>query len=181
MRILAVVLAMLASLPLVASGELPEGYWFEMIAKVFNFVAFFGFLFWLLRRPVSSMLENSRREVERKLAEAEEKEQAASRRMKEIEERMAGLEAEIEEILRKTDEAARNEKEAILQRAKQEADKIRLAAEREIENRYNTARRELQSFVADLAVDKAEELIRSQMTTRDVNRSMERYIEELKG
>ncbi len=181
MRNLMIMLLLLCAMPLAASGELPEGYWFEMIAKVFNFIVFFGFLFWLLRKPIAEMLDNSRRELKRKLAEAEEKEETAARRMKEIEDRMAGLETEVEEILRRTDEAARQEKENILERAKQEAEKIRLAAEREIENRYNTARRELQAFVADLAVDKAEELIRSQMTVQDLNRSMERYIEELKG
>lgn len=181
MRKLVTAFFLLCTLPLVASGELPDGYWFELVAKVVNFFIFFGFLFWVLRKPVAAMLENSRRELEQKLAEAEEKDRAATRKMEEIEKRMSGLESEVEEILRRTDEAARLEKDAILERARLEAEKIRKAAEREIDNRYNTARRELQAFVADLAVDKAEEVIRSRMTAADLNRSMEQYIEELKG
>lgn len=179
MRRIVVLLCLLVTAPLMASEGLPDGYWFELTAKVVNAGAFFGLLFWLLRKPIAGMIQSGREELERKLKEAEEKEQLADKRLQEIDARMAGLESEVRELLEKTDQAANREKETIIAKAREEADKIRHNAQREIENRFRVARLELQAYMTDLALEKAEDLIREHMTGKDVEKSMDRFIEEL--
>jgi len=178
---LLVVFVLLVSIPVAASSGsgFPEGYWFELTAKVVNAVVFFGVLFWLLKKPIAGAMKSQREDLARRLQEAEEKEKLADRKLKEIEERMARLSDEVEEILKRTDEAANREKDQIIQRAKEEAEKIRRTAEREIENRMRTARLELHQYLMDLAVSKAEQLMRERMTESDVRQSMDRYIREL--
>ena len=87
----------------------------------------------------------------------------------------------MEEILKKTDEAANREKQRILEQAKLEADKIRRIAEREIENRFRTARNELRKYMTDLAVEKAEAILLEKMEARDVENTMMQYLSELEG
>ena len=181
MRRLCVILVLLLTVPLMASEGLPEGYWFEMTAKVLNAAVFFGFLYFLLRKPIGAMIRSSREELERELKEAQEKEERAHKRLQEIESRMAGLESEIEDLLRKTDEAAHREKESIILKAREEAEKIRRNAEREIDNRFRVAKQELQAYMTDLALEKAEGMIREQLNRDDVEKSLDRFIREMES
>lgn len=175
------VLVILLGVLLFVGWQLQEGYWFELTAKIFNAIVFFGFLFWLLKKPVADALRSQRENLVLQLEDAELKEKEAVERLHQIEERMAGLKDEVEEILKKTDEAANREKQRILNQAKLEADKIQRIAEREIENRFRTARDELRKYMTDLAVENAEAILLEKMGTRDVENTMMQYLKELEG
>ncbi len=168
-------------IPVFASGNVPEGYWFEMFAKSVNAIIFFGLLFWLAKKPIVAALRSQRENLAQQLEEAEQKEKEAAERLAQIEKRMAGLKDEVEEILKKTDAAANREKEKILEQAKKEAEKIRQIAEREIENRFRTAREELRSYMTNLAVEKAEAILMEKMNGTDVEHTMTQYLKELEG
>ncbi|NOZ12019.1 MAG: ATP synthase F0 subunit B [Acidobacteria bacterium] len=168
-------------IPVFASGNVPEGYWFEMFAKSVNAIIFFGLLFWLAKKPIVAALRSQRENLARQLEEAEQKEKDAAERLARIEERMAGLKNEVEEILKKTDAAANREKEKILEQAKMEAEKIKQIAEREIENRFRTAREELRNYMTNLAVEKAEAVLKEKMEAKDVEHTMLQYLKELEG
>jgi len=174
-----VVFAFLMTIPVFASGHVPEGYWFELMAKSVNAVVFFGFLFWLLKKPVVNALSSQRENLSLQLEDAERKEKEAAARLDQIEKRMSGLKAEVEEVLKKTDEAANREKQRILEQAKLEADKVRSIAEREIEIRFRTARNELRKYMTDLAVEKAEAILLDKMEPKDVENTMMQYLSEL--
>ncbi|MCK5879193.1 MAG: ATP synthase F0 subunit B [Holophagae bacterium] len=176
-----VVLVILLIVLLFVGWQLREGYWFELTAKIFNTIVFFGFLFWLLKKPVVNALRSQRENLALQLEDAERKEKEAADRLAQIEKRMAGLKDEVEEILKKTDEAANREKQRILEQAKLEADKIQRIAEREIENRFRTARDELRKYMTDLAVENAQAILIEKMETRDVENTMMQYLKELEG
>ncbi len=176
-----IVLVFLIGAPAFAAGQVPEGYWFELMAKTINAVVFFGFLFWLLKKPVANALRSQRENLTLQLEKAEQKEKEAAERLSQIEKRMTGLKDEVEEILKKTDEAANREKQRILEHARLEADKIRRIAERDIENRFRTARNELRKYMADLAVEKAQAILLEKMEIRDVENTMKQYMNELEG
>ncbi len=169
------------AIPVFAAGQVPEGYWFELFAKSVNAIIFFGLLIWLVSKPIKNALRTQRENLAFQLEEAERKEKEAAERLSQIEKRMAGLKDEVEQILRKTDEAANREKERILEQAKLEADKIQKIAEREIENRLRTARNELREYMTKLAVEKAETILLEKMRPEDVDHTMVQYLKELEG
>ena len=176
-----VVLVFFLGVPAFAAGHVPEGYWFELFAKSVNAVVFFGVLFWLVRKPIANALRSQRENLSLQLEDAESKEKEAAERLAQIEARMEGLKDEVEEILKKTDEAANREKERILEQAKREAEKIHRIAEREIEMRFRTAKDELRKYMTDMAVEKAESILLEKMETRDIENTMMQYLKELEG
>ncbi len=152
-----------------------------LIGHVFNFVVFAFVLYKLLKKPIAEVMRNQRVELIKKLEEAEKKEKESEKKLKEIEERMAKLKDEVEAILKKTDEIANKEKEKILAKAKEEAEKIKKLADIEIQNKINAAKKELKNYMLDLASKNAEELIKSSITEKDIDGTIENYFKELEG
>ncbi len=151
------------------------------IGHVFNVIVFVYVLYYFLKSPVKEVIKTKRSELLKKLKEADEKEKESAERLKEIEDRMNGLKNEIEDILKRTEQIALKEKEKILQKAKEEADKIKKLAELEVENKLNAAKLELKRYMAELASQRAEEMVKSAITESDIDKSMEKYFSELEG
>ncbi len=152
-----------------------------LIGHIFNFAVFAFVLYALLKKPIAEVMRNQRITLIKKLEEAEKKEKESEQRLKEIEERMAKLKDEVEAILKKTDEVANKEKEKILEKAKEEAEKIKKLADIEIQNKINAAKKELKKYMLDLASKNAEELIKTSITEKDIDGTIENYFKELEG
>ncbi len=152
-----------------------------LIGHIFNFVVFVFVLYYLLKNPIKEAFRNQRIALIKKLEEAEKKEKESERKLKEIEDRMAGLKDEIEAILKKTDDIANKEKEKIIAKAKEEAEKIKKMADIAIENKIKQAKAELKKYMAELASQKAEEMIKNTITEKDIDGTIEKYFSELEG
>ncbi len=158
---------------------LSEGYWFRQLAGLVNLSILIGVLVYLLKKPIAEAFVRKQKEVADAIENAKRKEEEAERKVKEVEERLASLKSEIEQILNKTDEAANMEKEKIIKKAHEEAEKIKKMAELSIENRMKTAKREIKEYIATLAVKTAEEKIINSLSEKDIEKSYEKYLEEL--
>lgn len=131
-------------------------YW---VSVVLNFVVIALLLLVLLKSHLPGMFRARAETIRRSLEEARQASQEAQGRLAQIEARLAKLDGEIAAMHAAADEESRQEGERIRATAEQDKNKIVEAAEQEIAAAANLARRELKTYVAELAVALAQKQI----------------------
>ncbi len=137
--------------------SLVAAYW-ACIALNFAIVAVAIILF--LKSSLPGMFRGRTQEIQKGIEEARRSSEDAGRRLREIENRLSRLSVEIGDMQKHAEAESRAEEERILASIAEEKKKIVEAAEQEIGQASNVARRELQKYAADLAVSIAEKSIR---------------------
>lgn len=164
-----------------AGPSLNAEYWFDQFVKFFNIALVIGVLFYLLRKPVANFFRKRAAQIEEDIKAAEQAREDAKAKLAEVEEEVTQLQAKIAEI---KEEAAREgeiEKQRIIEQAKEEAKRLIKAAEKEVENRTKAGRQELKEYAAELAVERAREILRRQLADDDDIRLIERTIKDIGG
>jgi F-type H+-transporting ATPase subunit b len=137
--------------------SLVAAYW-ACVALNFAIVAIAILLF--LKSSLPAMFRGRTQEIQKGIEEARRSSADAGRRLLEIENRLSRLGVEIDDMQKHAEAESRAEEERILASIAEEKKKIVEAAEQEIGQASNVARRELQKYAADLAVSIAEKSIR---------------------
>ncbi len=129
----------------------PHGmYWVSMAA---NF-AFLALFFWmLLKSKLPQIFRERTNTIKKALTEAQAASAEASRRLGDIESRLAKLDTEVSQIRAEAERQAATEEEDIRAAAEEDKHKVVDAAEAEITAIARSARHDLKSFAASLAVD----------------------------
>jgi F-type H+-transporting ATPase subunit b len=129
----------------------PHGmYWVSMAA---NFI-FLALFFWmLLKSRLPQMFRERTNTIKKALMEAQAASAEASRRLGNIESRLAKLDTEVSQIRAAAEREAAVEEERIRATAEEDKRKVVDAAEAEIAAIARSARHDLKSFAASLAVD----------------------------
>ncbi len=129
----------------------PHGmYWVSMAA---NF-AFLALFFWmLLKSRLPQIFRERTNTIKKALTEAQAASAEASRRLGDIESRLAKLDTEVSQIRAEAERQAATEEEHIRAAAEEDKHKVVDAAEAEIAAIARSARHDLKSFAASLAVD----------------------------
>ena len=136
----------------------PEGmYWVSLVA---NFV-FLALFFWmLLKSKLPKMFRDRTTSIQKALNEAKAASSEASRRLGDIEARLSKLDVEVSDIRTSAERDAAVEEERIRAAAEEDARKVVDSAEAEIAAIARSARHDLKSFAASLAVDIASHKIK---------------------
>jgi F-type H+-transporting ATPase subunit b len=168
----------LFALPALAAGE--EGIdVVKLIAKVVNFLIFFGGLGYLLKDVIGEFFTNRQKSIAEDLAMAEKSREEAKRRLDTLEEKMANLDKELEEIEKQAREEAEHEKKRIHDLAKHEAERITEQAKTEVENLRRQAIQELKVHITGLAVQEAEHQIREAVNKDEQERMFTEFTARL--
>jgi F-type H+-transporting ATPase subunit b len=163
--------------PLLLSGSFwtsPTGF-----AKLVNLVLFLGILYWLARKPTREFFRQRLASVREMLDRAAQEKRRATDKMAELDARLNRLDADLREI------GAQSERDAAAERARMEAEtrndieKIRQTAAREVDAAKQVALADLRAFAATKAVDLAEQMIRRELTPSDDAKMVARVGEEL--
>ncbi len=159
-----------------------EGWgWWETIGRWFNLALLFGVIIYAARIPAREYFARRRQEIQREILEARQAREDAERRLAEIEARMNNLDVELEKLRQQADQEAAAERERILEQARRDAEKIRASAGREIEGIGRTVRKQLREYAAELAVELAEDRIRSKMGEPEQRRLAEKFFNGLES
>jgi len=129
----------------------PRGmYW---VSLVINFVLLALFFWMLLRAKLPQMFRDRTTAIQKALKEAQATSQEASRRLAEIEARLSRLDAEVSDIRAGAEREAAAEEAHMRTAVEEDKRKVVQAAEAEIAAIARSARHDLKSFAASLAVD----------------------------
>ena len=150
-----------------------------VIPRTVNLLIFLAVMFFILRKPLSKAMQDKRDGIKAELQRARAEKEEAEKRLREIDARLSRLDEEVAEIKAKAEQEAKAEYERLIKQADEEADRIRVMAEREIEGASKAAHMQLKEFVAGKSVELAETMIRKEIKPEDDARLIKDFAKEL--
>jgi F-type H+-transporting ATPase subunit b len=145
-----------------------QAYW---LCIILNFAVIFFAIGGLLRKMLPGYFNGRTATIQKGIEEARKMSEDARRRLADVEGRLSRLDIEIAGMRKEADENAKAEEQRLLAAGEEERRRIVISAEQEIEMAANAARRELKTYVAELAVQLAEKKIR---VTKDTDEALVR-------
>jgi F-type H+-transporting ATPase subunit b len=125
------------------------------VFTLFNIVVLFGALFLWLSKALPKAFKTRSASIQKGLVEARSATQEASSRLSSVESRLAKLDEQIAAMRQQVELEAAREEQRIKAAVEDEKLKIVAAAEAEIQSATTHARREIQSYAAELAIEQA--------------------------
>jgi F0F1-type ATP synthase membrane subunit b/b' len=174
---------LLASAPAWAAEEeeaaqkflgLPVDLW-----KLVNLLLILGLLVYLLGKPFNTHFRKRREELDDAIDRAGVERDKALALASEMTARLASLEKEIGEIRARGAAEGETEKRAQIDAAAREAEMLRRNAADEIERRLAAAKKDLARAAADLAADRAREVIAGAITDEDRRRLLDESVQNV--
>ncbi len=158
--LLLVVLPVMAQENEAPAAETGTGYIFRWL----NFAIVFGGIAFAAVKWGGPYFRAQAEEISRKIAEGARAREVAERQRKEIQEKLAGLDDEIKRLRTDAKRDAEEEAKRLRDAARAEAGKIEHAAQMEIEAARRAAHLELKALAARLAIERAEVMLRKEIT-----------------
>lgn len=151
------------------------------LGQVLNFVALFGGLAFLLRKPLEEYLKGRVEQVASRLRQSEVLREEARRKLEEARTRLDDLAGEIRALIDQARKEAEGEREAIRGEAEKEAERLRKLAREEIEAMVRLRIRDLKAYAIDLSVSLAEKRIKERLTPELHRKLIRRAIDRLRS
>jgi len=172
-------LLLLATPALAQEGETspvdsPVGWVFRWL----NFAIVLAGLIFAFRK-VRPYFRKRAEEISARIAEGARAREAAERQRREVQEKLAGVEKEVSGMRAEARRAAQAETERLREMVRAEAETIDRAAQAEIAAAERAARLELKMVAARLAVERAEALLRQEMTPTAETALVHNFVAEL--
>lgn len=191
MRRQAARLALLLLFALLASPALPllgaeaaEGHgspWLAFAYKVVNFAILVGFLVYFLRGPLGRFLTGSAKEAIAAFLGTRGRAEEAAAALEQQKQKIAGLENELNQMVGDARGDAENERRQMIEEAGAQAERIKAASRRQVEQEFLKARNDLRAELADRTVALAADLIRARLDDPQRERLVGEFIEQLGG
>lgn len=137
------------------------------IWKLFNMVLFIGALGWLLGPPIKKAFAARTEEIHRTAEDARTRRAKADQLAADIQARLDQIEQDVMSIKERAQADGERQRQELIAAAEAEAQRILQNARSEVDNRLKHARHELAAFAAQLASDRAEQILRETITGAD--------------
>lgn len=144
-----------------------------------NFIIFLGVLNFLLFKPLRAKHAANRAGIVEALGKAEKATTNAEAALSDYKSKVSGLETEVAEILKTAEERAQREAAEILADAEVQAKKILESAQATVERETAARVRAIESEVVDLALDRAETMLREKFGAADQQTAVTSYVGEI--
>jgi F0F1-type ATP synthase membrane subunit b/b' len=153
----------------------PVGWLFRWI----HFIIIFGGAGYLIAKKAPAFFRSRAEKIVASITESARVKDEAARKLKEAEEKLARLDQELAELRQTAQREAAAEGERLRALAQDEAQKIERAAQMEIQAAERAARMELKALAARLAVERAEVVIRQQLTPQTEAAILQSFVQNL--
>lgn len=144
-----------------------------------NFAILVGILGWLASKHGGPFFAGRAKGIAEGLAAGDKAKKEAEARARSVDERLANLKNEIAEMRSKAREEREREADRIRRDTQAEIIRIHAHAEQELESAGKQARLDVQRFAARLAIDLAEQKIRSRMSGETQGALLDRFLRDL--
>jgi F-type H+-transporting ATPase subunit b len=152
---------------------------FEYASTVTNFIIMFGFLAYVLRRPLTLFLEARRENMAAALREAKTKQAEAEKRLLEYGHKLENLEEEVQRIVTSYEKEAEADRERLRQDADRAIERLVRETEFTIRQEARKAERAIRESAVVATLEAAEDLVKSRITEADHRRLTDIYIGSL--
>jgi F-type H+-transporting ATPase subunit b len=180
--LLALLIMILPSIVLASGDEVSVGkqIW-DLFWRIANFVILAGVLLYFTRKPIANAIKNSIESVKKLMKDAEESRRDSEARMKEAEEKLAGVDREISDLLASARKEGEAERERILAEAAEALEKLKAENSVAIALELKKAKDILKKEAANAAVALAEEILSRKITPEDQTKFVDDYLEKLEA
>lgn len=151
------------------------------IFRWLNFAIVFGAIGYLAYKKGGPYFRAQAEEISRKIAEGTRAREAAELRRQEVQAKLANIGDEISVMRAEAKRDADAEAQRLRALAREEAQKIERAAQAEIVAAEREARMELKILAARIAVERAEALLRQELTPKSEAALFQTFVQELEG
>jgi F-type H+-transporting ATPase subunit b len=156
-------------------------YW---TSTVYALIAF-GILYFLLAKyafgPLMSIMEKRRSHVEEQLKTAELSRKQADQLLEEQKAAIQQARKEAYEIIEQSKMTSSKQAEEIIAKAKEEADRLKVEAAKDIESQKNKAIAELKAQVGQWSVAIAKEILRKEVDEKTQQAIVSQFLQEAGG
>jgi len=159
-----------------AEAELPNEIWWKWA----NFALLVAGLGYLISKKSPEFFRSRTEEIQRGIAEATRLRQQAESRAAEIEQRVSNLAAEVEQMRARSRDEIAKESERIRVDTEAAMRKIQAQSRAEIESAVKHAAHDLKTWSAQLALEMAEQQIRSRMSKPEQDQLATTFVSELR-
>jgi F-type H+-transporting ATPase subunit b len=171
----------LLSLPALAQEntppeDTPAGHIFRWL----NFATVFALIVWGLSKAVPHFRSNADG-ISAQIAEGARAREAAEQQRRQVQEKIAGIPQEVETMRADAKRSMQAEGERLRALARNEAETIERAAQAEIAAAERAARIELKIVAADLAIERAEAVLRGQLNQEAEAQLFRGFVTDLNG
>lgn len=149
------------------------------ILKIANMILFVSVLAYFVGGPVKKAFAERSAAIRRAADEARERRARADQMANEIQARLTAIEAEVRAIHERAETEGERQKRELIVAAEAESQKILAAARSEVENRLKYARAELTEYAGQLASERAEQILREQITEQDQRKLFQESLREV--
>ncbi|HYC59785.1 MAG TPA: ATP synthase F0 subunit B [Thermoanaerobaculia bacterium] len=137
------------------------------ILKIANMILFIGVLAYFVGGPVKKAFAERTRAIQQASVEARDRREKADRMAGDIQARLAAIESEVRAIHERAAAEGERQKRELIAAAEAESQKMLAAARNEVDNRLKHARNELTEYAGQLASERAEAILRENITEQD--------------
>jgi F-type H+-transporting ATPase subunit b len=159
-----------------APEDTPTGHVFRWI----NFVLVFALILWGFSKAVPHFRSHAQH-VSAQIAEGARARDAAEAQRRQVQEKIAGIPQEVETMRADAKRGIQMEAERLRALAKVEAEAIERSGQAEIAAAERAARVELKALAADLAMERAEAMLRGEMTPETEASLFRGFVADLSG
>jgi len=149
--------------------------------KLFNFIAFIGVLYFILRKPVKDFWASRSHEIRFEMEDADRLLQESQKNYKRLETRLARIEREVKDLIESLIEAGELEKRTVIEEAQRFAEKVARESERMMNQEVQKAKELLKMQAVQFSVELAEKLIREKFRSEDQEKLVGKYLMGLEG
>lgn len=151
----------------------------QMLFHAIMILIMFFVLGKLVFKPVLKILEKRRNAIQNNIDSAEQQKNEAMQLKADYEAKLEGVMKEREEILARTHKDAMQKETAIVEEARNEADRIRERAQRDVTQEREKMRDELKQETVQLASAMAEKLMEHSVADADQKRLLDQAVKEM--
>ena len=152
--------------------------WFKLIAQILNFLVILYLVNRFGLKPMLRLMDQRAARIRKGLEDAEAAERDRALAQAEREAAVAEARKEAQAMIARANKIAEDTRAEILGEARAEAGKLVERAREEITAEKDKAMAELRGQVADLALEAAGKLVKSQMTAETQRRLVEEFLAE---
>lgn len=167
---------------LLAAGEWTEwvNYPGLEIWRFVNLAIFVVLALYFLRSKISQALAGRRDAIKQELIDAQTERERALARVAEADSLLSRLDDDVRTVREQAREEAIAERQRVTAATEREIEKLKQQGQRDIENAYKLARKELRQYLAKRSIEFARESIRNQMRPEDDRALIQENIGDLR-
>lgn len=147
--------------------------------KVLNFTLLVIIGFLLLKKPAVQFFTSRKKNIANEINDLEQKKAQAQKELASYQAKFKNLDQESREIVDNYIKQGEEAKARIIAEAKAQAEKLEEMAKNAIEQEFKSAKASLQLEISEMAMERAEEIVKTSISAEDQDRLVDQYLEKV--